>query len=376
LADVRRSVWNLGPAALEAGNLVEALQGETDRRRAGLPCRLLVSGSARPLTPETQLAALRVAQEAIANSRKHAAASSVEIELTFGDERAILAVADDGRGFDPATALAAPPTPHGGMGLRGMAERVRRAGGEMEIVSAPGQGARIVVQLPYAPIASPPDARLDEPVRRSPTGRIWRAIVIDDHPAARAGLRALLAGEPDIDVVGEAGDGEAGLRLAAELRPDIALVDLRLPKLGGIELIARLDRLESATRTLVVTSFGQDELVLQALRAGARGYLLKDAGGAELAAAVRAVAAGGSFLGPVVAAKLTGGLTRPERLTPREREVLGLLGRGLTDKEIAAELGASAKTANFHVANVLAKLNANNRTDAVRIAYERGLLGS
>jgi DNA-binding NarL/FixJ family response regulator len=114
--------------------------------------------------------------------------------------------------------------------------------------------------------------------------------------------------------------------------------------------------------------------VLQALRAGARGYLLKDAGGAELAAAVRAVAAGGSFLGPVVAAKLAGGLTRPEPLTPREREVLGLLGRGLADKEIAAELGTSAKTANFHVANVLAKLNANNRTDAVRIAYERGLL--
>jgi two-component system NarL family response regulator len=127
------------------------------------------------------------------------------------------------------------------------------------------------------------------------------------------------------------------------------------------------------TRTLVVTSFAQDELVLQALRAGAQGYLLKDASAGELAAAVRAVG-GGAYLTPSVAGKIATTLARQERLTPREREVLSLIGRGLADKEIAAELGTSAKTAQFHVANLLDKLGAQNRTDAVRIAYARGLL--
>ena len=154
----------------------------------------------------------------------------------------------------------------------------------------------------------------------------------------------------------------------------MALIDLRLPKLGGVETIARVTRMRVSTRTIVVTSFAQDELVLQALRAGAQGYLLKDATAAELAAAVRAVGAGGTYLTPLVAGKLTSTLTQADRLTPREREVLHLIGRGLADKEIAVELGTTAKTAQFHVANLLDKLGAQNRTDAVRIGYARGLI--
>jgi DNA-binding NarL/FixJ family response regulator len=175
-------------------------------------------------------------------------------------------------------------------------------------------------------------------------------------------------------VVGQAADGEEALRAIATLQPDVALVDLRLPKLGGVETIARVARTQMATRTIVVTSFAQDELVLQALRAGAQGYLLKDASADELAAAVRAVGAGGTYLTPLVAGKLASSLTRQERLTPREREVLYLIGRGLADKEIAVEIGTTAKTAQFHVANLLDKLGAQNRTDAVRIGYARGLI--
>jgi DNA-binding NarL/FixJ family response regulator/signal transduction histidine kinase len=374
LDEARRSVWNLSPAALESGSLIEALQGETDLRRAGVPCRLVVSGAARPLPADVQLALFRVTQEATANARHHARCSRVEILLDFGDDEVSLSVIDDGQGFDPATAMAR-PTVSGGFGLAGMAERLQRLGGRLEVRSGPshGAGTAIVATVPYpAPtVCAKPES--GGTARGVPEAR-FRVVVVDDHPATRAGLAALLDAQPDIAVVGEAADGEEGLRMVAALRPEVALVDLRLPKLGGVETIGRMARLRVPTRTIVVTSFAQDELVLEALRAGAQGYLLKDAGAGELAAAVRAVGGGGTYLTPVVAGKLAMNLTQQERLTRREREVLHLIGQGLADKEIAAALGTSAKTAQYHVANLLGKLGAQNRTDAVRIAYARGLL--
>jgi DNA-binding NarL/FixJ family response regulator len=201
-----------------------------------------------------------------------------------------------------------------------------------------------------------------------------RVVVVDDFPTTRAGLTTLLAAEPDLEVIGEAADGEEAVRLLAALQPDVALVDLRLPKLSGVEVIARIARLRLPTRAIAVTSFAQDELVLQALRAGAQGYLLKDASAAELAAAVRAVGRGGSYLTASIAGKLATSVARQEHLTPREREVLELVGQGLADKEIAVTLGTSVKTAQFHVANLLDKLGAQNRTEAVRIAFARGLI--
>jgi signal transduction histidine kinase/DNA-binding NarL/FixJ family response regulator len=375
LDEARRSVWNLGPASLESGSLVEALQGEADPRRAGLPCRLIVSGTARPLTAESQLAVLRVAQESIANARKHANPTRVELRLDFGDDVVTLAVSDDGRGFDP-DALSTAPTPGGGFGLPGMRERVQRLGGTLEIASrhTGTGGTTISARIPHqAPTPAP--ARVPKGLPQPATEQVrYRVVVVDDHPAIRAGLTALLAAQPDIAVVGQAGDGEDGVRLVAALQPDVALVDLRLPKLGGVETIARIARLNQATRTIVVTSFAQDELVLQALRTGAQGYLLKDASESELVAAVRAVGSGGTYLTPLVAGKIAASLTQGERLTPRERQVLHHISQGLADKEIAATLGTTAKTAQFHVANLIGKLGAQNRTDAVRIAYARGLI--
>jgi signal transduction histidine kinase/DNA-binding NarL/FixJ family response regulator len=375
LEEARRSVWNLGPAALETGSLVAALQGEADPRRAGMPCRLIVSGTQRPLAADVQLALLRVAQEAIANARKHANCTKVEVRLEFGETAVTLSVADDGRGFDPS-AVTEGPTPEGGFGLSSMAERLRRLGGQLEITSGlgNGSGATIAARIPYPPPVAEVQARPTAPSQPETRAATFRIVVVDDHPATRAGLAALLDAQPDLAVVGQAADGEEALRLVAALRPEVALVDLRLPEMGGVETISRMGRLRVPTRTIVVTSFAQDELVLQALRAGAQGYLLKDAGASELAAAVRTVGAGGTYLTPLVAGKLATTLTQQERLTPREREVLTLIGQGLADKEIAAALGTTAKTAQFHVANLLDKLGAQNRTDAVRIAYARGLL--
>jgi DNA-binding NarL/FixJ family response regulator/signal transduction histidine kinase len=373
LEEARRSVWNLGPASLEAGTLVEALQGElAASERDGLPGRLVVSGAARPLAAEAQLALYRTAQEALANARKHARASHAEVSLDFGPTAVTLTVADDGIGFEAGQVTGRGPRPDGGFGLVGMADRLRRVGGAVQIESDPPRrpGTRVIATVRYDAPAhpAPPIGAVTRAVERI------RVVVADDHPATRAGIAALLTQQPDIEVVATATNGEEALALVETLQPDVLMIDLRMPRLSGVEAIARLGKLGVPTKAVVVTTFAQDELVFQAMRAGARGYLLKDAGPDDLAAAVRVVSAGGTLLTPLVAGKLAEGLSSQERLTTREREVLELLARGLPDKEIAAHLGTSVKTANFHAANVIAKLGAQNRAEAVRLAYERGLL--
>lgn len=374
LEEARRSVWNLGPASLEAGTLVEALQGElAAAERGGLPGRLVVSGSARPLPAEIQLALFRTAQEALANARKHARAGRAEVVLDYGPSLVTLTVGDDGIGFDHAAVTRRGPRPDGGYGLVGMADRLRLVGGAVTIESDPTRfaGTRVTATVPYALATRPSVPRL--PTHGHPVKQI-RVVVADDHPATRAGIAGILSQQADIEVVATAADGDEALALVETLRPDVLMIDLRMPKLGGVEAIARLGKLRVPTKAVAVTTFAQDELVFQAMRAGARGYLLKDASPDDLVAAVRVVSAGGTLLTPIVTGKLAEGLSHQERLTTREREVLALLARGLPDKEIAAQLGTSVKTANFHAANVIAKLGAQNRTEAVRLAYERGLL--
>lgn len=375
LEEARRSVWNLGPAALDGGTLVDALRAEAGSGRAGGPCRFVVEGTPRPLPAGAQLALLRTVQEALANARRYAAAASVEVALAFDDRGACVRVADDGRGFDLDAVRAAGPTVAGGSGLVGLRDRLGRLGGRLEVLSAPGRGTRIDAWVPYA---VDPQPRLPSvPAPHSPGPRVRpaiRAVVADDHPVVRAGLVALLKSARDIEVVGEAETGEDALDLVKELRPDLLLIDLRLPGLDGIAAIERLRQIGVTTRTLVVTSFAQDDLVLRALAAGAQGYVLKAADPTELLTAARAVGRGGTYFVTPVAAVLARGLANPTRLTARERQVLQLLGRGLADKEIADHLGTSVKTARYHVANLLSKLGAHNRTDAVRLALERGLI--
>lgn len=368
LEEARRSVWNLGPAALESGSLLQAMQAEAVTRSHGPACEFATSGTPRPLGAEQQLALLRIMQEAVTNARRHSGCSRIAVHLEFTDEGVALDVRDDGRGFDVAGP--GPPGAAGGFGISGMTERVNRLGGALAIRSresgTPGTLLRATMPYPRAEAQTTGHTRHDRDK--------VRIVVVDDHPPIRAGLAALLDAEPDLEVIAQAATGEDALRLISELQPDIALIDLRLPGISGVETITRLAQPGVSTRSIVVTSFQQDEMVLQALRAGAQGYLLKDASGSELATAVRTVNAGGTFLTPAVASTLTGSLIRQERLTRRELQVLTLIGQGLADKEIAAHIGATAKTVQFHVANVLGKLGAQNRTDAVRIAYARGIL--
>jgi two-component system, NarL family, response regulator LiaR len=201
-----------------------------------------------------------------------------------------------------------------------------------------------------------------------------RVLIVDDHAVVREGLRTFLELQDGLEVAGEAADGEAGVRAAERLRPDVVLMDLVMPRLDGVGAMRELRRRLPSARVIVLTSFADDARLLPAIRAGAAGYLLKDVEPRELARAVRAAHAGEALLAPVVAARLVEALAGPEadeptpgdadRLTPREREVLELLARGAPNKRIARELGISEKTVKTHVGHVLAKLGVTDRTQA------------
>lgn len=227
-----------------------------------------------------------------------------------------------------------------------------------------------------------------------------RILLADDHPILREGLRAVLETQPDFEVIAEAVNGLEAVQLALALQPDILLLDLEMPLLDGVETIRRLRQQQPQFRIIVFTAFDNDERIIHAVQAGANGYLLKEAPRDQIFSAIRITMAGGSLLQPVVASKLlrhmghqsrtgtTGTIgaqgtaythsaqhTPPyEPLTERELEVLNLLAQGMPNKEIASQLVISERTAKFHVSSIMGKLGATNRTEAVSLAAQKGLI--
>jgi DNA-binding NarL/FixJ family response regulator len=205
---------------------------------------------------------------------------------------------------------------------------------------------------------------------------VIRLLIADDHPVVRDGLSGMFADDPDFEVAGEAADGSQALRLAEAVRPDVILMDLRMPGIDGVTAIAELARRGNPARVLVLTTYDTDSYVLPAIEAGATGYLLKDAPRSELLRAVRAAAAGHSVLSPSVAARLMNRVRapEPELLSQRELEVLGLVAAGTTNREAAARLFISEATVKTHLLHIYAKLGVADRAAAVAVAFNRGLL--
>jgi DNA-binding NarL/FixJ family response regulator len=204
-----------------------------------------------------------------------------------------------------------------------------------------------------------------------------RVLVVDDHGVVREGLRTFLLLQVGIEVVGEATDGSEAVAAAAQLEPDVVLMDLVMPVLDGVEAMRRIREARPQTRVIVLTSFTDDDKLLAAVRAGAAGYLLKTAPPQEVVRAIRAAHAGDAVLDPSAAGRLLEALAgprEPQPLTPREREVLTLLSRGMTNKRIAGELGVSEKTVKTHVGRILSKLGVTDRTQAALYAVRAGLI--
>ncbi len=207
-----------------------------------------------------------------------------------------------------------------------------------------------------------------------------RVLIVDDHPVVREGLHAVMQTKPDLQVVGQAGDGEEAVRLCQSLQPDVVLMDLVMPRLNGLETIREIKRRQLPARILVLTTYAEEAQIISAFQAGALGYLLKDSPPPELIEAIRCVYRGESSVQPAVARRLILKTSRPQKrepkdaaLTNREVEVLKLVARGLSNESIAAELTIDLGTVRYHISNILSKLQLENRTQAALYAIREGL---
>lgn len=382
LEEARRSVWDLQPLALSAGALTEAVQRELARTGAeGIRTSIEVEGEGpESIDRRTELTVLRIAQEALSNVRHHSGAKSVAVRIAHGPDFMRVNICDDGAGFDPDDAQGTLSPSGGGFGLTSMQERARLAGGHLKVRSAPDMGTEIEFEVPYqqgreeVPTLTGTSVAANRPPPSAEGG--IRVLVVDDHEVARQGVKNMIAQAEGMTVVGEAGDGAAAIEKIQALTPDVVLMDVQMPNLDGVETLQRLRELGLEVRVILLSVYAKDEQVFEGLKAGARGYLTKDIGRDDLIQAVRTVHEGGSLLQPVIASRLIQRLdTEPSsELTERETEVLQLLASGARNKEIADQLYLSIGTVKFHIANVFQKLGAQTRTEAVRVASERGLV--
>ena len=325
------------------------------------PADAALSGAPKPV----QLAIYRIVQESLTNVLRHSGATRASVDVGIEEGSYVITVDDNGSGFEGTES---------GRGLLGIRERAELLGGTLDDRSLAVRGSR-------SGRADPGQGGFSVNERRS-----IRVALADDQQLIRAGFRSLLEAEPDIEVVGEAGTGTEAVALVRATKPDVVLMDIRMPDGDGLwatEQIAA-DAALSATHIVIVTTFELDEYVARAIRAGASGFLVKDTEPVDFIRAVRVVADGDALLSPGVTRRLlerVSGVLRDapdttalDPLTEREREVLALVGQGLTNDEIGKALFLSPLTAKTHVSRMMQKLLARDRVQLVVIAYETGLV--
>jgi DNA-binding NarL/FixJ family response regulator/signal transduction histidine kinase len=380
IADIRRLVYDLRPPALDDLGLIGSVRQQSAllaQRPDGGSVPVLISAPEDlppPLPAAVEVAAYRIITEAMTNAARHAGATRIEVRLMLaGGGGLYIEVRDDG-GRQGGAAPGWQP----GVGLISMRERAAELGGSCEAGPDPGGGGRVTATLPLIPpggTAGPCPGGGE----RAMTGDI-RVVIADDHPVVRDGLSALLSSVPSMTVAGLAGTGHEAVQAAVTLRPDVLIMDIQMPELNGVGATREIARAAPDVAVLMLTMFDDDDSVLAAMRAGARGYVLKGAHQEEIVRAIQAVAAGEAIFGPGIARRVLGLATAPAaasapfpELTGREREVLGLIAAGVRNAEIARRMALAPKTVANHVSAIFAKLQVADRNEAIILARDAGL---
>jgi DNA-binding NarL/FixJ family response regulator/signal transduction histidine kinase len=363
LTEARRSVQALRPQVLEQTDLAGALSALLQQMTAGtaLQSRFRVHGNVYPLSADVETQLLRIGQEALTNLVKHANASEAVVELSYQPGQVQLRVQDDGQGFVQKKGEGGKAKGEGsGYGLVGMQERSQQIGATLSIASQVGVGTTIQVNL------------LTQSLEFSEEVQDIRVLIADDHVIVLQGLAALIERQPGITVVAQAQNGREAIDLFRTHQPDVALIDLRMPVIDGVEVIALIRQECPTAKIVILTTYDADEDIYRGLQAGAMAYLLKGSSD-SLPDVIRAVHAGEKRIPSEVAAKLANRVTRHE-LTNRELEVLRLIVLGQSNKEISISLQVSEGTVRAHINNILSKLRVRDRTQAATLAIKQGLV--
>ena len=385
-------VSQLGPLLLEDVGLVEASRRLLSdvAERTGWEAEFESEGPDDRLDGIAETALFRIVQEALANVANHADSPKVRVAFRRERDALHLDVRDWGRGFLPS-GVSDKPERGRHVGLLGMRERAALIGGELSVESSPGDGTRVVVKVPVAPVA----ARLiggkkAEVVRMAEATKVRGSsrdaitvLIADDHPMVREGLRSMLDAE-GIEIIGEAVNGADAVERAQQIDPDVVLMDVRMPDMDGLAATEIIKQTSPQTSVIVITSYESKEYLRRAIEAGAAGYLLKGMSRDSLIDAIRLVKGGGSLIDArllsellkemgVEGSRFQGAEGALEALTPREQEVLNLLVRGLTNKEIATEMHYSVGTVKNVVQRVIEKLGVSDRTQAAVYAVRAGV---
>jgi DNA-binding NarL/FixJ family response regulator/signal transduction histidine kinase len=374
-----RATGDQRPAGLAGGSFVAALSQylRVLRLRYGLETRISLPDDPLDgaLSPQVETQLLRIIREALTNAAKHAGVDRAWVVLTLHADEVQVVVEDDGRGFDldPATAASeSPTTEHFGLDI--MRERAGAVGGSAEVHSAPGKGTRILVRLPRALAPSAEDV----------LGRGVRVLLVDDHPLYLEGLRTLLVSR-GLHVVGQAHDGLEAIEQARELRPDLILMDVQMPGCDGLEATRRIKAELPGIKIVMLTMAAEGDLLFEALKSGAAGYLLKSLDSTQFFSLLAEVMAGQTALSPSLANQVLTEFARRDiappsedaadtRLTPRQQEVLELVARDMSNQEIAHTLYISENTVNYHVGQILERLQMKNRRALTHYAWQQGLV--